>query len=295
MEFKSGFASIVGRPNVGKSTLLNCLVGQKVAIVSEKAQTTRHRINCVITGEDYQAVLVDTPGIHKPKHLLGEQLVQVALNTLEEVDLVLFMVEAMSPGAGDNFILEQLRQVSTPIILLINKIDRISKAEILLLIQEYNNWYDFAEIVPVSAAQGENVQRLLEVIKKYLPCGPQYYPDGMLTDRPERFIMGEMIREKALRLTSQEVPHSVAVVIEEVSQRDNGLVDISATIYIERESQKGILIGKGGSMLKKIGQQAREELENLLGSKIFLQLRVKVKSDWRNREDLIHRFGYGLE
>ncbi|MCQ2560369.1 MAG: GTPase Era, partial [Clostridia bacterium] len=223
------------------------------------------------------------------------QVVQVALDALEEVDLVLFMVEALSPGAGDNFILEQLRQISTPVILLINKIDQISKEELLPLMQEYSNWHSFAEIVPVSAAEGENVQRLLEVIKKYLPSGPQYYPDGMVTDRPERFIMGELIREKALRLTSQEVPHSVAVVVEEVSQRPNGLVDIMATIYIERESQQGILIGKGGSMLKKIGQQAREELENLLGSKIFLQLRVKVKSDWRNREDLIHRFGYGLE
>lgn len=290
--FKSGFASMIGRPNVGKSTLINCLIGQKVAIVSEKAQTTRHKITSVITKDDAQVILLDTPGVHKPKHKLGEGLVEIALNALEEVDLVLFMVEALSPGAGDNYILEQLKKIKTPVILVINKIDSLKKEDLLPLILEYSNWYDFKEIVPVSAITGENVDKLLEVIKGYLPYGPQYYPDGMITDRPENFIMAELIREKVLHFTLKEVPHSVAVVVENVSKRDNGIVDIFATVYTERESQKGILIGKGGQMMKKIGQESRQEMEKLLGSKIFLQLRVKVKSDWRNREDLIHRFGY---
>ncbi|KJS15230.1 MAG: GTPase Era [Peptococcaceae bacterium BRH_c4b] len=293
--YKSGFAAIVGRPNVGKSTLANRLVGQKIAIVSDKAQTTRHKIHSIITRDDAQLVLLDTPGIHKPKHRLGEYMVEVALGALREVDLILFVVEAEPPGPGDAFILEQLKQVTTPVLLVINKIDRLSRADLLPLIDNYSKLYGFREIVPVSALNGENTERFTDLMVSYLPEGPKYYPDDMVTDRPERFIMAELIREKVLHLTSQEIPHSVAVVVEEVEEKQNGLVSLSAVIYTERESQKGILIGKNGAMLKKIGQQAREEMEALFGSKIFLELWVKVKTDWRNKDIHIRNFGYTPE
>lgn len=290
--YKSGFVAIVGRPNVGKSTLLNRLVGQKVAIMSDKPQTTRHRIHSVITRPDAQIVLMDTPGIHKPKHKLGEYMVDVALNTLREVDVVLFLVEAERPGPGDQYIIEQLRQIKTPIILVINKIDLVSRQDLLPLIEAYRTTLDYREIVPLSALAGENVATLPDLLVRYLPEGPKYYPDDMITDRPERFIMAELIREKVLHLTFQEVPHSVAVVVENVERRRDDLVAVDAVIYTERDSQKAILIGKGGQMLKKIGQLAREEMEALFGNKFFLQLWVKVKEDWRNRENIIRQFGY---
>lgn len=292
-DFKSGFAALVGRTNVGKSTLLNKMVGSKVTIVSNKPQTTRNKILSVLTKDNYQVVFLDTPGFHKPKHRLGEHLVQVALRSLKEVDVVLFLVEAdHSPGPGDLFIMEQLKGVKTPVLLVINKIDLVRHEKILPLIEQYANLYEFSEIIPVSALTGENVERLIDTVAGYLPAGPQYYPEGMITDRPEKFIMSELIREKVLELTAQEIPHSVAVVIEELTERPNGVVAVRAVIYTERESQKGILIGKGGRMLKQIGWLAREEIESLLGSKIFLELWVKVKADWRNRKSQLYNFGY---
>lgn len=289
--FKSGFVAIVGRTNVGKSTLLNRMLGQKVAIMSDKPQTTRHKIQAVLTGPDYQVVFIDTPGVHKPKHRLGEHMVKVALGTLKEVDLVMLMVEAAMPGPGDRYMMEQVKQVPGPVLLVINKIDLVDKQSLLNIIDAFRQLHHFAEVVPVSALTGENVPLLPEVIKSYLPEGPKYYPDDMVVDRPERFIMSEIIREKVLHLTSQEVPHSVAVVIEEIEERPNGLLAVNAVIYTERESQKGILIGKGGQMLKQVGRLAREEIETLLGSRIYLELWVKVKKDWRNRENYMKNFG----
>lgn len=295
-EFRSGFAAIVGRTNVGKSTLLNKLVGRKVAIMSDKPQTTRNKILCVLNREHSQVIFLDTPGIHKPKHRLGEFLVQTALKTLKEVDSVLFLVEANHPpGPGDLFIIKQLENIATPVILVINKIDLVRREELLPLIEQFSKLYNFSEIVPVSALTGENLPRLLDLVSEYLPPGPQYYPGEMITDRPESFIMSELIREKILRLTSQEVPHSVAVVIEELEEQSTNVVSVRAVIYTERESQKGILIGKGGQMLKKIGQTAREDMENLLGSKIFLELWVKVRPDWRNKEAQLKNMGYRQE
>ncbi|MCL6634698.1 MAG: GTPase Era [Peptococcaceae bacterium] len=292
-DFKSGFVAIIGRTNVGKSTLLNRLVGRKVAIMSDKPQTTRNKILCVLTRDDAQIIFLDTPGFHKPRHRLGEHLVQVALKTLKEVDAVLFLVEAgQPPGPGDHFIVKQFAGLTTPVLLVINKIDLVRRDELLPLIESYSRLYKFAEIVPVSALTGENLPRLLDAVTVYLPAGPQYYPEEMITDRPESFIMAELIREKILHLTSQEVPHSVAVVIEELQERPNGVVAVRAVVYTEKESQKGILIGKGGQMLKKIGQLAREEMENLLGSKVYLELWVKVRPDWRNKEAQLRNLGY---
>jgi len=289
--FKSGFVTIVGRTNVGKSTLLNSMLSQKLTIMSDKPQTTRHKIQCVLTGSDYQAVFIDTPGIHKPKHKLGEHMVNLALNTLREVDVVLLLVEAAMPGPGDHFMLEQLKKVNGPVLLAVNKIDKAKPDDLMPIIAVFQQTGNFAEIVPVSALTGDNVQHLRQVIINYLPEGPKYYPDEMVVDRPERFIMAELVREKVLHLTSQEVPHSVAVVLEEVEQRSQDLVAVRAVIYTERESQKGILIGKSGRMLKEVGQQARQEIEALLGSRIFLELRVKVKKDWRNRDIYMRNFG----
>lgn len=289
--FKSGFVTIVGRTNVGKSTLLNSMLGQKITIMSDKPQTTRHKIQCVLTGQDYQIVFIDTPGIHKPKHKLGEHMVGVALNTLREVDVVLLLVEAAMPGPGDRYMLEQLKSVTGPVLLAINKIDLVKPNDLVPIIAAFQQAGNFAEIVPVSALTGENVSRLRQIIIDYLPEGPQYYPGDVVVDRPERFIMAELIREKVLHLTSQEVPHSVAVVVEEVEQRNQDIVAVRAVIYTERESQKGILIGKGGRMLKEVGQRARQEMEALLGSRIFLELWVKVKKDWRNRDIDMRNFG----
>ncbi|HEY8530246.1 MAG TPA: GTPase Era [Paenibacillaceae bacterium] len=294
--FKSGFAAIIGRPNVGKSTLLNRITGQKIAIVSDKPQTTRNRIRGVYTDDNAQIVFLDTPGIHKPFSKLGDYMVKAAEGALDEVDVVLFLTDVSEElGGGDRYIIERLKNVKTPVILGLNKIDKVPKDEILPVIDTYRKLHDFAEIVPISATQGDNVERLLELVIQYLPEGPMFYPPGQVTDHPERFICAELIREKILLLTREEVPHSVAVDIERMETDERGLVRIGAVIYVERESQKGILIGKGGAMLKEIGRLAREEMERLLGSKIFLELWVKVKKDWRNHEAFLKSLGYRTE
>jgi len=294
--FKSGFAAIVGRPNVGKSTLLNRITGHKIAIVSDKPQTTRNRIRGVYTDENAQIVFLDTPGIHKPFSKLGDYMVKAAEGALDEVDVVLFLTDVSEElGGGDRYIIERLKNVKTSVILVLNKIDKVSRDGVLPVIDAYRRLHDFTEIVPVSAARGDNVERLLELVIQYLPEGPMFYPPGQVTDHPERFICAELIREKILLLTREEVPHSVAVEIERMETDDRGLVRIGAVIYVERESQKGILIGKGGAMLKEIGRLAREEMERLLGSKIFLELWVKVKKDWRNHEAFLKSMGYRTE
>ncbi|MDD3653396.1 MAG: GTPase Era [Desulfotomaculaceae bacterium] len=293
-QYRSGFVALAGRTNVGKSTLLNKLVGRKVSIMSDKVQTTRNKILCVLSREDSQMVFIDTPGLHKPMHKLGEHLVQITLNTLREVDVILFLVEAnQPPGPGDHYLIRQLSGIPNPVLLVINKIDLVRREELLPLIESYVKLYKFAEIVPVSALSGENLDRLLEVLTGYLQAGPKYYPEDMITDRPEEFIMAELIREKVLSLTGQEVPHSVAVIIENMQERPNNVTEVQAVIYTERESQKGILIGKKGQMLKKIGRLAREDIEKLLGSKIFLKLWVKVRPDWRDKEAQLKNLGYG--
>jgi len=293
---KSGFVALIGRPNVGKSTLMNHIIGQKVAIMSDKPQTTRNQIRGVYTDERGQIIFLDTPGIHKPKSKLGEYLVKTAQNALEEVDLVLFLVDASEGlGPGDRYIIEHLKGIKTPVFLVINKIDQVHPDDLLPLIDQYRQLHDFAEFVPISALQGNNTSMLVRLIFERLPEGPAYYPADQVTDHPERFIVGELIREKVLFLTREEVPHSVAVIVEEMKQRENGAVYVRATIYTERDSQKGILIGKRGSMLKEVGRLAREEIERLFGSKVFLDLWVKVKKDWRNEEFLLRQFGYREE
>lgn len=292
-EYKSGFAAIIGRPNVGKSTLMNSLVGQKIAIMSDKPQTTRNKIMCVLTLDDAQVVFIDTPGIHKPKHKLGEYMVDTAKQTFREVDIILFVVDITEkPGAGEEYILELLQDVPTPVILVVNKIDQVSKDAVLPRIDLYRQKREFAAVVPISALTGANQDALVGEIIKYLPAGPQYYPDDMVTDQPERLIIGELIREKALLHTRDEIPHAIAVDIEEIVSRPDETLYVRAVIYVERESQKGIVIGAKGSMLKEIGRQARSDIEKLLGSKVFLDLWVKVKKDWRNREGSLRMFGY---
>ncbi|AEV20108.1 GTP-binding protein era [Geobacillus thermoleovorans CCB_US3_UF5] len=292
--YKSGFVAIIGRPNVGKSTFLNRVIGQKIAIMSDKPQTTRNKIQGVYTDDDAQIIFIDTPGVHKPKHKLGDFMMKVALNALREVDLILFMVNAEEGfGRGEAFIIERLKEVDTPVFLVINKIDRVHPDELLPLIDRYKDLYPFAEIVPISALEGNNVDRLLEQIKERLPEGPQYYPPDQITDHPEQFIIAELIREKALHLTREEVPHSIAVVVERIERREGSpTVYISAVIVVERDSQKGIIIGKQGRMLKEIGQRARADIEALLGSKVFLELWVKVQKDWRNRLSQLRDFGF---
>ncbi|WAA11491.1 GTPase Era [Fervidibacillus halotolerans] len=292
--FKSGFITIIGRPNVGKSTFLNYVIGQKIAIMSDKAQTTRNKIQGVLTADDAQMIFIDTPGIHKPKHRLGQFMMKVATNTLNEVDLVLFMVNAEEKfGKGEEFIVEKLQGVNTPVFLVINKIDLVHPDELFSIISSYKDVYDFAEIIPISAIQGNNVENLLETIKRYLPEGPQYYPRDQVTDHPERFIIAELIREKVLHLTREEIPHSVAVLIEKIEKKDDrGIVHIMAAIIVERNSQKGIIIGKQGRMLKEIGKRSREDIERLLGSKVYLELWVKVQKDWRNKAGILKEFGY---
>lgn len=293
-DFKSGFVSIIGRPNVGKSTFLNRVIGQKIAIMSDKPQTTRNKIQGVYTQDDAQIVFIDTPGIHKPKHKLGDFMMKVAQNTLKEVDLVLFMINAKEGlGKGDEFIIEKLKETSTPVYLVINKIDEVHPDDLLPLMETYKALYPFKEIVPISALQGNNVEVLLEQIKKFLPEGPQYYPADQVTDHPERFIVAELIREKVLHLTREEVPHSIAVAIDSMKKRENkDMVDIQATIVVERDSQKGIVIGKQGKVLKEVGQKARVDIEALLGSKVFLELWVKVQKDWRNKQSQLRDFGF---
>lgn len=292
--YKSGFISIIGRPNVGKSTFLNRVVGQKIAIMSDKPQTTRNKVQGVVTTEESQMIFIDTPGIHKPKHKLGDFMMKVARNTLKEVDLVLFMANADEKlGKGDEFIMEMLGESGTPVVLVLNKIDLIHPDELIQVIDLYRERMDFAEIVPISALQGNNVDRLMSVIKDYLPEGPQYYPADQVTDHPERFIISELIREKVLHLTREEIPHSVAVVIERIAKREGQeTVDVSATIIIERDSQKGIVIGKRGALLKEIGTRARKDIEMLLGSKVYLELWVKVQKDWRNRANQLREYGF---
>ena len=291
--FKSGFVAIVGRPNVGKSTLMNQVIGQKIAIMSDKPQTTRNKIHGVYTTEDMQIVFLDTPGIHKPFSKLGDYMVKAAMSALEEVDVVLFLADVTEElGGGDRFIIERLKSIRTPVILVLNKIDRIPSDALLPIIDKYRSLYNFAEVVPVSALQGTNVNTLIREIGKYLEEGPMYYPADQVTDHPEQFVCAELIREKILMLTREEVPHSVAVEIERMGKKENGVVHIGAVIYVERDSQKGIIIGKNGAMLKEIGQLARQDMERLLGSKIFLELWVKVKKDWRNREAVLKSLGY---
>ena len=291
---KSGFVTLIGRPNVGKSTLMNHLIGQKIAITSRKPQTTRNRIQTVYTDERGQIVFVDTPGIHKAKNKLGEYMVKVAQNTLNEVDVVLWLVEPTTfIGAGERHIAEQLKTVKTPVILVINKIDTVKKAEIPAFIEAYKDIVDFAEIVPLSALRNVNTDVLTEQIFKYLPYGPMFYDEDTVTDQPQRQIAAEMIREKALRSLSEEIPHGIAVAIDQMKFRPDGsLVDIDATIICERDSHKGIIIGKGGAMLKKIGSEARRDIENMLECKVNLKLWVKVKKDWRDSDFLMKNFGY---
>ncbi|MYL33435.1 GTPase Era [Pontibacillus yanchengensis] len=292
--FKSGFISIIGRPNVGKSTFMNRVIGQKIAIMSDKAQTTRNKIQGVYTSEDAQLVFLDTPGIHKPKHKLGNFMVNTAEQTLNEVDLVLFMINAKEGfGRGDEFIINMLQKVKQPVYLIINKIDQVHPDELLPIIEEYRTKYEFAEIIPISALEGNNVDHLLQTMVSKMPEGPQYYPEDQITDHPERFVIGELIREKALHLTHEEIPHSIAVAIDSIEEREeNDKVYVQATIVTERPSQKGIIIGKQGKMLKEIGQRAREDIEALLGTKIYLDLWVKVQKDWRNRPSQLQDFGY---
>jgi GTP-binding protein Era len=292
--YKSGFISIIGRPNVGKSTFLNRVIGQKIAIMSDKPQTTRNKIQGVLSLPDAQMVFIDTPGIHKPKHKLGDFMMKVAQNTLKEVDLILFMVNAEEGfGRGEEFILEKFQTVTTPIFLVINKIDQIHPDELLPIIESYKEKYDFKEIIPISALEGNNVERLLEQIKGFLPEGPQYYPADQVTDHPERFIITELIREKALHLTREEIPHSLAVVMDKMERQPNkDIIHVMATVIVERDSQKGIIIGKQGSMLKEIGKRARVDIENLLGSKVFLELWVKVQKDWRNKMSQLRDYGF---
>lgn len=293
-KFKSGFISIIGRPNVGKSTFLNRVIGQKIAIMSDKPQTTRNKIQGVLTLADAQMIFIDTPGIHKPKHKLGDFMMKVAQNTLKEVDLILFMVNAQEGfGRGEEFILEKFKAIQTPVFLVINKIDQINPDDLLPIIESYKEKYSFQEIVPISALEGNNVERLLSQIKEILPEGPQYYPADQVTDHPERFIITELIREKALHLTREEIPHSIAVVLDKMEhQQDKDLIHIMATVIVERDSQKGIIIGKQGSMLKEIGKRARTDIENLLGSKVFLELWVKVQKDWRNKMSQLRDYGF---
>ncbi|MDO4167314.1 MAG: GTPase Era [Eubacteriales bacterium] len=293
-QYKSGFVTLIGRPNVGKSTLMNHLIGQKIAITSNKPQTTRNRIQTVYTSEEGQIIFIDTPGIHKAKNKLGEYMVSVAERTLREVDVILWLVEPTTfIGAGERHIAEQLRRTKTPVFLVINKIDTVSKAEILTYIDVYKDIVDFAEIIPVSALKGENTDVLIQSMFQYLPQGPQFYDEDTITDQPERQIVAEMIREKALRNLSDEIPHGIAVAIDQMKERPGGnLMDIDATIICERDSHKGIIIGKQGSMLKKIGSQARHDIENLLDCRVNLKLWVKVKKDWRDSDFLIKNFGY---
>ena len=293
-KFKSGFATLIGRPNVGKSTLMNHLIGQKIAITSNKPQTTRNRIQTVYTCEEGQIIFLDTPGIHKAKNKLGEYMVNVAERTLNEVDVILWLVEPSTfIGKGERHIAKQLEQTRTPVILVMNKIDTVAKEDIPRFLDAYRQIYDFAEMIPVSALRGKNLQTVIDCILKYLPYGPQFYDEDTVTDQPQRQIVAELIREKALRCLEEEIPHGIAVAIDSMKERPGGdIMDIDATIICERDSHKGIVIGKGGAMLRKIGSQARKEIEDMQEMKVNLQLWVKVKKDWRDSDFMIKNFGY---
>ena len=292
--FKSGFVAIIGRPNVGKSTLMNHLIGQKIAITSKKPQTTRNKIQTVYTCEDGQIIFLDTPGIHKAKNKLGEYMVNVAEQTLKDVDVILWLVEPTTYiGAGEKHIAEQLQKTSLPVILLINKVDTVKKEDILQVIDNYRKLYDFAEIIPASALRGQNTKDIVNSLFKYMPYGPMFYDEDTVTDQPQRQIVAEIIREKALHALDEEIPHGIAVTIEKMRERKGQhIVDIEATIICERDSHKGIIIGKQGSMLKKIGSNARFEIEKMLEERVNLKIWVKVKKDWRDSDTLMKNFGY---
>ena len=291
--FKSGFVAVVGRPNVGKSTLINALIDDKIVIVSDKAQTTRNRIICVYTDESKQVVFMDTPGIHKPKHKLGEYMVDAAIESLKEVEAVLFVVAGNEKrGPGDNFIIEQLGRVKVPVFLLINKIDTLSKEDLMKVIVSYQDAYDFAGIIPISAKEKDNLDEVLTVLDENLPEGPQYFPDDMITDQPERLIISDIVREKILLATRDEIPHAIAVDVDEMKTREDGTTYVRATIYCERDSQKGIIIGRRGALLKELGAAARADIQRLLATKVYLDLWVKVKKDWRNKSGMLSELGY---
>ncbi len=291
--FTSGFVAVVGRPNVGKSTLINHIIKQKVTIVSDKAQTTRNRILCIHTDEDSQIIFLDTPGIHKPKHKLGRFMDEAAYQSLRDIDAVLFLVSGNEKkGPGDLFVLDKIKDAGAPVFLLINKTDVMSRQDILEKITEYSGLYDFDQIIPVSALTGDNVNAVLAELKKLLPQGPKYFPDDMVTDQPERLLVAEIVREKLFRCTRDEVPHAIAAYVEEMKPRGNHTVYIRVTIFVERDSQKRIVIGKNGAVLKEVGEQARREIENLLGSPVFLDIWVKVKRDWRNKTSVLSELGY---
>ena len=292
-QFKSGFVAIVGRPNVGKSTFMNYVLGQKIAIMSDKAQTTRNKIQGVYTNQDCQIVFLDTPGIHKPKHELGNFMVESAYSALKEVDAVLFMVNAAEKrGPGDDFIIEKLKKIKTPVFLVLNKIDLISPDELLDRVESYQETIPFAGIIPISVLQGNNVQELMTTLTNHLPEGPQYYPSNQITDHPEYFVVSELIREKILHLTKEEIPHSVAVTVDKMQKDEFDKVHVYANIIVERPTQKGIIIGKGGKLLKEIGVRARKDIEQLLGNKVYLELWVKVEKDWRKKKSHLQDFGY---
>ena len=294
-DFKSGFVALIGRPNVGKSTLLNYLVGQKVAIMSPQPQTTRNKISGIYTDDQEQIVFIDTPGIHKPKNKLDDFMDKSSYSALDEVDVVLFMVEPEPAGKGDQYIAELLKKIKKPVFLVINKIDKVHPDELLSIIDSYKNLGDFAEIVPISASQGNNVSELIKTIAKYLPEGPQFYDADQLTDRPEYFIVAELIREQVLKLTHEEVPHATAVVVDRMRDHEGGKLQVEATIYVERPGQKGIIIGKKGQMLKQIGIAARQEIEALLGEKVNLRLWVKVQKNWRSDPAFLKYIGYNVK
>ena len=294
-DFKSGFVALIGRPNVGKSTLLNYLVGQKVAIMSPQPQTTRNKISGIYTDDQEQIVFIDTPGIHKPKNKLDDFMDKSSYSALDEVDVVLFMVEPEPAGKGDQYIAELLKKIKKPVFLVINKIDKVHPDELLSIIDSYKNLGDFAEIVPISASQGNNVSELIKTIAKYLPEGPQFYDADQLTDRPEYFIVAELIREQVLKLTHEEVPHATAVVVDRMRDHEGGKLQVEATIYVERPGQKGIIIGKKGQMLKQIGIAARQEIETLLGEKVNLRLWVKVQKNWRSDPAFLKSIGYNAK
>ncbi|TVV15593.1 GTPase Era [Lactobacillus gasseri] len=294
-DYKSGFVALIGRPNVGKSTLLNFLVGQKVAIMSPQPQTTRNKISGIYTDDQEQIVFIDTPGIHKPKNKLDDFMDKSSYSALDEVDVVLFMVEPEPAGKGDQYIAELLKKIKKPVFLVINKIDKVHPDKLLSIIDSYKNLGDFAEIVPISASQGNNVSELIKTIAKYLPEGPQFYNADQLTDRPEYFIVAELIREQVLKLTHEEVPHATAVVVDRMRDHEGGKLQIEATIYVERPGQKGIIIGKKGQMLKQIGIAARQEIEALLGEKVNLRLWVKVQKNWRSDPAFLKSIGYNAK
>jgi len=292
--YRSGFITVIGRANVGKSTLLNSIIGEKISIISDKPQTTRNKIQCVYTEEDYQIVFLDTPGIQKPKNQLGKYMLKVSKSTLEEVDLITVLVdESLRTGPIDKYIFEEMKYISTTKILLINKIDKLEDKDILNLIDKYKGLNIFDEIIPISAMENININEYLTILKEYLPEGPKYFPEDMITDQPQSFIIAEIIREKALFYLKEEIPHGIFVSIDNIEKRESqDIVDVDATIYCEKGSHKGIIIGKGGKMLKKIGTDARKDIEKLLGSQINLQLWVKVEKNWRDKKNKLKYFGY---